>query len=181
MCPVCKRELAPTLSICFTCGAMVNDTVREELQAKIERISGPLERKPTPIIANKIPELDELTHEMPAAPAKPIETTQERSPKSARTETIEFRGKNTSPTLVGFQPKSNTVPDWRLQLQNSVRQRKSDAAFLSDRRRFTTCNSKTTRHERGECHKGPIRRGSRGFRSRKSSHRKCLEAYRRFA
>lgn len=127
MCPVCKRELAPTLSICFTCGAMVNDTVREELQAKIERISGPLERKPSPIISNKIPELDELTHEMPAAPAKPIETTQERSPKSARTETIEFRGKNTSPTLVGFQPKSNTVPDWRLQLQNSVRQRKSDA------------------------------------------------------
>lgn len=127
MCPVCKRELAPTLSICFACGAMVNDTVREELQAKIERISGPLERKPSPIIADKIPKLDELTLEMPASPAKPIETTQERQPKPARTETMEFGGKKTSPTLVGFQPKSNTVPDWRLQLQNSVRQRKSDA------------------------------------------------------
>src|SRR5829696_4374185 len=35
MCPVCKRDLAPTLSICLTCGAMINDTVREELETKI--------------------------------------------------------------------------------------------------------------------------------------------------
>ena len=34
-CPVCKRELAPTLSICLTCGAMMHDTVREELETKI--------------------------------------------------------------------------------------------------------------------------------------------------
>ena len=37
MCPVCKRDLAPTLSICMTCGAMINDTVREELETKISR------------------------------------------------------------------------------------------------------------------------------------------------
>jgi hypothetical protein len=37
MCPVCKRDLAPTLSICLTCGAMINDTVREELETKISR------------------------------------------------------------------------------------------------------------------------------------------------
>jgi len=34
-CPVCNRSLAPTLSICLTCGAMMNDSVREELQKKI--------------------------------------------------------------------------------------------------------------------------------------------------
>ncbi|HEX6127300.1 MAG TPA: hypothetical protein VFZ23_18155, partial [Pyrinomonadaceae bacterium] len=40
MCPVCKRDLAPTLSICLTCGAMINDTVREELETKISKSAG---------------------------------------------------------------------------------------------------------------------------------------------
>ena len=42
-CTVCKRELAPTLSICYACGTMVNDSVREELATKIGRISRPLD------------------------------------------------------------------------------------------------------------------------------------------
>gem|GEM_PF-530912 len=43
-CPVCSRDLAPTLSICPSCGAMMNDSVREELQSKIT--SGPLSKRP---------------------------------------------------------------------------------------------------------------------------------------
>jgi uncharacterized RDD family membrane protein YckC len=38
--------------------------------------------------------------------------------------TQEFHSPKTSPTLVEFQAKQTTVPDWRLQLQNSVRQRR---------------------------------------------------------
>lgn len=34
-CPVCDRKLAPTLSICPACGAMMHDSVREELQPKV--------------------------------------------------------------------------------------------------------------------------------------------------
>ena len=39
-------------------------------------------------------------------------------------ETAGLVAPKTSPTLVGFQPKSPTLPDWRLQLQNAVQQRK---------------------------------------------------------
>lgn len=34
-CPVCNKDLAPTLSICPSCGAMMNDSVREELNLKV--------------------------------------------------------------------------------------------------------------------------------------------------
>jgi len=47
-CPVCNRSLAPTLSICLTCGAMVKDSVREELQTKINRApAAPREPRPS--------------------------------------------------------------------------------------------------------------------------------------
>ncbi|MGI8811902.1 MAG: RDD family protein [Pyrinomonadaceae bacterium] len=36
--------------------------------------------------------------------------------------------KKTSQTLVGFQSKNSTLPDWRLQLQNTVRQRSGGSA-----------------------------------------------------
>ena len=42
-CPVCKRELAPTISICYACGTMVQDSVREELSTKIGRVSHALD------------------------------------------------------------------------------------------------------------------------------------------
>jgi hypothetical protein len=51
---------------------------------------------------------------LPTPPAKPIAT---------RFETGNLGGKKTSPTLVEFQTKKATVPEWRLQLQNSVRQK----------------------------------------------------------
>ena len=126
MCPVCKRDLAPTLSICFTCGAMVNDSVREELETKIGRVSGDLDRsRAVAATVNRFekpaeapPIKAEIKAEVKASPEPP-----QREPRG---ETTEFGRKKTSPTLVGFQPKTSTVPDWRLQLQNSIRQRKTD-------------------------------------------------------
>ena len=50
----------------------------------------------------------------PTPPAKPIAT---------RFETGNLGVKKTSQTLVEFQTKKATVPEWRLQLQNSVRQK----------------------------------------------------------
>jgi uncharacterized RDD family membrane protein YckC len=38
--------------------------------------------------------------------------------------TANLAAPKTSPTLVGFQNKSTALPDWRIQLQNSVQQRK---------------------------------------------------------
>src|SRR5687768_9370576 len=128
MCPVCKRDLAPTLSICLTCGAMVRDTVREELETKISRT-------PSGKLASPKRVSGELTIPKPVAP--PPDTTPKIKPPiaaaapppppvkplGARFETKDLHTKKTSPTLVEFQTPKATIPEWRLQLQNSVRQK----------------------------------------------------------
>lgn len=129
-CPVCDRNLAPTLSICPSCGAMMNDSVREELQtkitpsAKLPRIepSIPAQTAPTepkPVLAP--PPRPMILEQIPApvhhpAPAKPAPVN--------RVVTANLNSKPTSPTLVEFQNKNIAVPEWRLQMQNAVRQRK---------------------------------------------------------
>ena len=154
MCPVCKRDLAPTLSICLTCGAMMNDTVREELQTKISgnaepvtSTSGKLDRPktPAPPAVQKKPLIDPPAQRAAApkiatappptthaptpppptthAPATPPTTIAPPKPIGTRFETADLRVKKTSQTLVEFQTKKATVPEWRLQLQNSVRQK----------------------------------------------------------
>ncbi len=131
MCPVCKRDLAPTLSICLTCGAMMNDTVREELESKISipvaTASGRLV-EPMPAVAEPP---RRATPEPPPSrvmqePARKIEKPAPppaSKPIAPRFDTADLRVKKTSPTLVEFQTNKATVPEWRLQLQNSVRQK----------------------------------------------------------
>lgn len=107
-CPVCDRILAPTLSICPSCGAMMNDTVREELQTKIT--TGAIQ-KPSPSESSE-----------PSIPLaeKPVIKA---APPIRRAETVELTTAKTSPTLIEFQNKTNVVPEWRLQMQNAVQQR----------------------------------------------------------
>ena len=100
---------------------MINDTVREELETKISRStdavnahSGRLRAKP-PAIKEPPKKIDPAPPKKAAAPPpKPI---------AARFETADLGTKKTSKTLVEFQTKKATVPEWRLQLQNSVRQK----------------------------------------------------------
>ena len=151
-CPVCKRELAPTLSICLTCGAMMNDTVREELETKIARPTVPqISRSeipefepikpwtPEPVKLDRNATADSPIKPTPAAPREPMTipvkvhapvpvisspSASAPIPEPAKPKVITARlKKETSPTLVGFQPTNPTVPDWRLQLQNSIRKR----------------------------------------------------------
>src|SRR6186997_1787787 len=111
-CPVCDRSLAPTLSICPSCGAMMYDTVREELQTKIT--SGPLP-------AAKVKARTEATPQpRPSIPPPPF--TAPRVERRAQTGGL--AASKTSPTLVEFQNKNASVPEWRLQLQNAVQQRR---------------------------------------------------------
>ncbi len=146
ICPVCKRDLAPTLSICLQCGAMINDTVREELETKISKgeaaisVSGRLglpKRDPgalvTPPAIPQVPVVKDVQpppvkKEVPPPPPKasappPPAPAVQPKPIAARFDTNDLRVKKTSPTLVEFQTKKATVPEWRLQLQNSVRQK----------------------------------------------------------
>ncbi len=112
---------------------MTNDSVREELIVKVSARLKPLFAEssqtptaatlttptpppniPSPIAAAKSP--------APVAPVAPIVET----PKSV---TTELAAKPTSPTLVEFHSKNATVPEWRLQLQNAVRQRQGQTTM----------------------------------------------------
>lgn len=101
-CPSCNRILASTLSVCPSCGTMVHDSVREELALKV-----------SPVIKRE----QSVNKETPAAPIPP------NSVVSKKQETSQIMTKTTSQTLVDFQNKNASLPDWRLQLQNSVRKR----------------------------------------------------------
>lgn len=110
-CSVCNRNNAVTLSICPSCGAMINDSVRQELVGKISvNAAKPFDfqLKGNKMMPNKTPQSAK-----PAAPQQPD------APKTA----AEVAPKPTSPTLVEFHSKNAAVPEWRLQLQNVVRQR----------------------------------------------------------
>lgn len=120
-CTVCQRELAPDLSMCFRCGAMRNDSVREELEQSLTTLSGSLKprniEEPEPFMRTTEPALPETVPTSPevAAPVPP--------PVVRRVATSDLAIKKTSPTLAEFVTKNATLPDWRLQLQNSIRQR----------------------------------------------------------
>ncbi len=89
---------------------MMNDSVREELQTKLATAAKPQrpERQAAPPVMKKPPR-PEITP-APRQRAQKIVTTELETAK-------------TSKTLVEFQTKNATLPDWRLQVQNAVRQR----------------------------------------------------------
>jgi uncharacterized RDD family membrane protein YckC len=122
-CPVCTRDLASTLSICPSCGAMMNDTVREELEAKIT--SGRL-RPTQPSIEPKPLEM-KFVNELPVKKEPVVRESaipvSEPPPMKKRIVTADLTPPKTSPTLVGFESQKATLPDWRLQIQNAVQQR----------------------------------------------------------
>ncbi len=123
-CPVCNRSLAPTLSICPSCGAMMRDTVREEMQTKIT--SGRLVPQSRPYVKTEPAPLAAAA----VVTAKPAEAISARLPVAEvptpqkRRETADLAAPKTSPTLVGFHNKNTDLPDWRIQLQNAVQKRK---------------------------------------------------------
>jgi uncharacterized RDD family membrane protein YckC len=112
-CSVCNRNNAVTLSICPSCGAMINDSVRQELVGKISVAAAkPFDFQ---LKGNK------MTPDKTAVPAKPAIPQQADAPP--KTTTAELAAKPAASTLVEFHSKNAAVPEWRLQLQNVVRQR----------------------------------------------------------
>ncbi len=117
----------------------MNDSVREELNVKVSIApkTFTMEARPNPPVAVTKPPVTVPKTPPPAmslAPQiPPVETTAPKPqpiPKQpvavaapAKIDTMEIAAKATSPTLVEFQNKNATLPDWRLQLQNAVRKR----------------------------------------------------------
>ncbi len=119
----------------------MNDSVREDLKAKISIAPKPI-AKPNPSVIPK-PSLPvtNIKAELPVMSVKPVtnvksELPVEAAPKpifkqpaaaaaaaAVKTHTSEITAKPTSPTLVEFQNKNALLPEWRLQLQNAVRKR----------------------------------------------------------
>jgi uncharacterized RDD family membrane protein YckC len=91
---------------------MTNDSVREELIGKVSARLKPF------ITENR--ENQMMNKPLPTAKAEIVSPPVIETPQTV---TTEIAGKATSPTLVEFHSKNATVPEWRLQLQNAVRQR----------------------------------------------------------
>lgn len=121
-CPVCARSLAETLSICPSCGAMKDDSVREELQTKITQ-GVPLRSQSAVAVSAPVVE------SKPLAPRPAMSASQAVAP-AMKVQTAELVAPKTSPTLVGFQAKSPSLPEWRLQMQNAVQARKGNSGDL---------------------------------------------------
>ena len=147
-CVICKKSFTIELSVCPACGTMQEDSVREELIAKsspkvskylcyenspaksdeIKEILKPAE--PEMIFVSSEPEIiskpfiaklisiNEKSEAMPNKPksqfiAKPQNLPVGQTPKN------QPKAEN----LIEFQQKSNVIPEWRLQLQNAVREK----------------------------------------------------------
>lgn len=93
---------------------MTNDSVREELDGKIS-------------VAPRTPAAAEKKSKK--MPIKSIEIADAPPPvaEEIKPPTTEIAAKPTSPTLVEFHSKNAAVPEWRLQLQNAVRQRQEQS------------------------------------------------------
>lgn len=117
-CPVCNRTLAKTLSICPSCGTMMRDSIREELEIKPSAATtGNLEKKGVSLMSAN------SNQSKISAPAKPIFSKSETADLTPKTSASAQQPSALSPTLVEFQNKNATLPDWRLKMQNAVRQR----------------------------------------------------------
>lgn len=119
-CPVCNKTLASTISVCFSCGAMVEDSVREELEViKSAPLKKPefLEESGASLMSNKSNQI-KFSEPKPLLLAKPNTADLPPSLPVAVEPKPEVQ-----PTLVEFQSKNPTLPDWRLKVQNAVRQR----------------------------------------------------------
>lgn len=104
----------------------MRDSVREELEIKVFTVAKPVKsefrgkssmsNKPlqSPLPKPLNPVLNKAAGSHPAV----------KNSVDNKSVTTEIGSKLTSPTLVEFQTKSAALPEWRLQLQNAVRQRK---------------------------------------------------------
>ena len=89
---------------------MINDSVREDLIGKVSVA------KPNNFEA----EINTMNNPMPIAKTA---ASAQNSIDEKRVVTSELISPPTNPTLVEFHSKTATLPEWRLQLQNAVRQR----------------------------------------------------------
>ncbi len=96
---------------------MMNDSVRENLEIKPAPTTDNLDKKGVFKMSG-----NQNQPTMPS-PAKPVFAKRETAELSPKPFVQSPDATTTSPTLVEFQSKNATLPDWRLKMHNAVRQR----------------------------------------------------------
>lgn len=88
---------------------MLNDSIREELNPKVSPAAKQInfEMKEKSSVSNKL--------------NRQITVSDSSNPPEPKKHTAEITIKMTSPTLVDFQSKDTSIPEWRLKVQNAVR------------------------------------------------------------
>ncbi len=126
-CPVCNRNNAVTLSVCPSCGAMISDSVRLDLVNKVYPTakSRNVEAKINSTFPNK--------EDKPDKEDKPEKNDNQPEASPVKSATSSISTKLTSPTLVEFHTESAAIPEWRLQLQNTVRRRYERTQNVSEK------------------------------------------------
>lgn len=131
---------------------MMNDSVREELQTRLTPVSGSLDDQSKRVVAS------ERRQELAPPPKHVVLEKRDRTPASPTVvpqtaarpvRTASLSSSKTSPTLVDFQAKNTTMPEWRLQMQNAVRQRMGAAVDESHRSVETTVAARASVAARG--------------------------------
>lgn len=134
---------------------MIHDTVREELETKISRSAELVAPKSAKLATNSAKPAASKREAAPQASKKatpapqpslptPSPVTPAATPIAPRFETNDLRVKKTSQTLVEFQTKKATIPEWRLQLQNSIRQKAGTSRRAETESDTTASKPRTT-------------------------------------
>jgi len=121
---------------------MKNDSVREELELSLSPIATPVKFrfadepvKPKPAAIDPVRSVEPK----PAAVEPVLRTEPALSgvaiappPVERRVKTSDLTTKKTSPTLAAFKNDKAPIPEWRLQLQNSIRQRNGRSPIVAE-------------------------------------------------
>lgn len=151
-CPVCNRNLVNDISVCFSCGTMANDSVREEHTVKKSQIvKQPTVNQNLSSAKGKIymplkphlkppqrPVLNSMKQFNDDAVNVENKTVDKQKSEIKKTVTEKLGVKPTSPTLVEFQHKEPVLPEWRLELKNAVRQKLQKATVSANEELFPT-------------------------------------------
>jgi uncharacterized RDD family membrane protein YckC len=127
-----KIETKPVINEPLPVKAEPKFEFEEPKPIKLETM--PVLSQPKPVVAEPTPVISEPKpikfESKPVIESKPVQAESTPEPPKPKVVTNKLR-KETNPTLVGFQPANPAIPDWRLQLQNSIRKRNGEPTKVS--------------------------------------------------
>lgn len=135
-CPSCNKNLAPTLSVCPSCGTMIYDSVREELALKISPLAKPIKVETAKAETAVKPEF------VKTEPVKTVITM--KTEMTAKAETKEKPTVTISPAVLESHSTSNSAPKVSTELPTEKSAAKSATAKTIQTAELVTKNTSPT-------------------------------------